>query len=149
MLSNLGLELVVGFGSLGVKIVDFSLVVLDLSGLGGDDSLHDGPSGVEVSLKSGFELDSLGVAFSEILIVGRDVSIAGLLEFVVGGVGFLLLSDVPVLQIVKGAHEGVQWVTGLELEVDGVEQGLSESGGVDPVDESDVIIFSCPDCGNH
>jgi hypothetical protein len=149
MLSNQGFELIVSFGSSSIEFIDLSLVVLDFLGLRSDDSLHYGSSGVKVSLEFSFELDSLGVAFGQILIVGSDVSVAGRLEIVVRSIGFLLFSNVSVFQIVKCGEKGVQGVTCLQLEVDRVEQSLSEGSGVDSVDKSDVIIFSCPDCGNN
>jgi hypothetical protein len=136
-------------GSGGIEFVDLLLVVLNFLGLGVDDAGHDGSSGVEVALELSFELDSLGVAFSEVLIVGGDVVVASGLEIVVSSIGFLLFSDVPVLQVVEGADEGVEGVSGLELKGDCVEQGLSECGGIDPVDESDVIVFSGPDGGDN
>jgi hypothetical protein len=108
--SDLLVELVVGFGSFGIQLVDFLLVILGLLPLGGDDSLHDGSSGVEISLEGGFELDSLGVGFGDVFIVGGDVGVADLLEGVVAGIVFLLLSDVSVFDVVEGGHEGVEWV---------------------------------------
>jgi hypothetical protein len=149
VLSDLLFEFGVLLGSGGIEFVDLLLVVLDFLGFGVDDAGHDGSSGVEVALEFGFELDSLGGALGEVLVVGGDVGVAGGLEVPVCGVGFLLLGDVSVLQVVEGADEGVEGVPGLELEGDGVEQGLSEGGGVDSVDESDVIVFSGPDGGDY
>ena len=149
MLSDLLFEFGVLLSSGGIEFVDLLLVVLDFLGLSIDDAGHDGSSGVEVSFEFGFELDSLGGAFGEVLIVGGDVGVAGGLEVPVGGVGFLLFGDVPVLQIVEGANEGVKGVSGLELECDRIEQGLSECGGIDSVDESNVIILSGPDGGDN
>ena len=57
-------EFVMGFTSLGVQFVDLLLIVSGLLLLGGHDTLHDGSSGVEVSFESGFQHDSLLVAFS-------------------------------------------------------------------------------------
>jgi hypothetical protein len=149
VLSDLLFEFVVGLCSVGIKFVNLLLVVLDFLGLGVDDSGHDGSPGVEIAFEFGFELDSLGGAFSEILVVGGDVDVAGRLEIVVGSVGFLLLSDVSVLQVVEGADQGVEGVSSFELEEDGVEQGLSECGGIDFVDQSDVIVLGCEDGGNE
>jgi len=147
--SDLLFEFGVLFSSGCIEFVDLLLVVLNFLGLSIDDTGHDGSSGVEVSFEFSLELDSLGGAFSEVLIVGGDVSIAGGLEIPVCGVGFLLFGDVSVLQIVEGADEGIKGVSGLELECDRIEQGLSEGGGIDSVDESNVIILSGPDGGDN
>jgi len=100
-------EFVVLFCSGGIEFVDLLLVILNFLGFSIDDTGHDGSSGEEVTFELSFELDSLGVAFSEVLIVGSDVCIASLLEIVVCSISFLLFGDVPVFQIVEGGNEGV------------------------------------------
>jgi hypothetical protein len=77
VLLNLIFEITILFGSESIEFVDLLLVVLNFLGLGVHDSGHDGSSGVEVTFEFSFELDSLGGALSEVLVVGSDVSIAG------------------------------------------------------------------------
>jgi hypothetical protein len=63
-------------GSGGVNLVDGMLVFSDLSLLGLLDGLVDLSLGVELALESGFELDSLGVALGDFVVVGSDVHVA-------------------------------------------------------------------------
>jgi hypothetical protein len=63
----------VDVGDVGVVLGDFSFLLLD-------DSSEDFSLGIEFSFELGFELDSLGGALSDVLVVGGDVVIAGLLE---------------------------------------------------------------------
>ena len=109
--SDLLFEIGVLLGSRGVEFIDLLLVVLNFLGLGVDNTSHYGSSGIKVAFEFSFELDPLCGAFGEVLIVGGDVVVADRLEIVVSGVGFLLFGDVPVLQVVKGADEGVKGVS--------------------------------------
>jgi hypothetical protein len=93
--------------SLGIEFIEFLLETFNFSGLGIDKSLHDGSSGEEITLESGLESDSLVVGAGEVLVEGRDVGIAGLLEFVVGSIILLLLSVVSVLKVVDGGKESI------------------------------------------
>lgn len=71
------------FGFLGSGLIegcDVSVVLSDFSLLLLLDASEDFSSWVEFSLEFGLKLDSLGVGFSDILIVGGDVVIAGFLE---------------------------------------------------------------------
>jgi len=70
------LELLLLFGSLGIKVVDVLLDSLDLLGLGVDDSGEDGSLGVELSLELGLKLDSEGLSLSNLLVELADVLIA-------------------------------------------------------------------------
>lgn len=121
-------------GSHGVQIIDVLLVSLDLLLFGALDSLKDGLLRVEGSLQLGFELDSLGVALGDFLVVSLDVDVAGILEGSVALVVNFLFSDVSVFQIVEGAEESVQRIAGFDLQCDCVQNGLSDGSGIDSLD---------------
>jgi hypothetical protein len=93
--------------SLGIELIEFLLETFNFSGLGTDESLHDGSSGEEITLEFGLVSDSLVVGVGEVTVEGRDVGIAGLLEGVVCSIILLLLGDVSVLKVVEGAEESI------------------------------------------
>ena len=97
VLEDLLLEL---FGFLGSRLVeggDVGVVLGDLSLFLFFDASEDFSPGVELSLELGFELDSLCVALSDVLVVGSDIVIASLLESLVLSVILLLFVMVSVL----------------------------------------------------
>jgi hypothetical protein len=109
------------FGALCVEVVHFLAVVLQLFGLLVDDGGHDFSARVELTFKLGFHVDALTVALCQVLVECCDISIAGILEVSVHLVVFLLFGYVPVLQVVQGAKESVEWLVSFQLQPDRVE----------------------------
>jgi hypothetical protein len=130
------------FGSLVVEIDNISFQAIEFLGLGRDEAGEDLSSGVEFTFEFSFELDFLGVAAGEVLIIDGDVVVAGRLVILMGSVVLLLFSDVSVLEVAQGAQEGVQRISGLELQVDGIKEGLTEFALVNSLDNRFNILDS-------
>lgn len=104
-----------------VQSSKLEIQILELLTLLIDDGCDDFSSGVEIALELGFILDSLGVALSEVFVIGGDVDIAGSLVVIMSGVIFLLFSGITIFQVGEGAKETIKWLLSLKLEVNGVE----------------------------
>lgn len=111
VLKNFLFELLILFGSLIVELNDVSLISSDFSLFLLLDSGKDLSSWVKVTFEFSLELNSLSVAFSQVLIVASDISIAALLEIIVVCIILLLFTVVSVLQVVEGGNESVQRIS--------------------------------------
>jgi len=118
-------------------------------GLGVDDALEDGSLGIEGSFKLGFKLDAVGVGLSDLLIETSEVVVATVLVVTVIAIVFLLVSNEAVFKGTEGFKECIKGITSLQLNEKGLEDGVSESCGIDSVDNVDGFFSSEGTCGSN
>lgn len=105
-------------------MVEFSIIISNFLSLGVDDPRNDRLPRVQVAFQLSLQTHPLVVADRQLLIVLPDIRVALTLERVVARVVFLLVSDVPVLDVVQRPLQRLQRTSRLDLDHHRVQQRL-------------------------
>lgn len=149
VLKDLLFELLILFCSVLVEFNDVCFQAGEFLLLHSDDGREDLSSWVKITFEFSLKSDSLLVGVCKVGIVCFNVDIATHLIISVSSVVLLLFSDVPVLKVGQGGEESIQRIASLQLKVDGIKDGSSESALVNSLDDSLNVHFGSHDCTNE